>query len=342
LKKSVNSPKLILSFDVELFFGKYAGTIDKCIIEPVEALLALAHRNGIRFTFFIDAGMLDFLWTKAEGDFLCRERDNISALIFRIAKEGHDIQLHVHPSWIDASWNGKWVFPTTHYGPASFVADEYATLFANYNRRLQEIAQVKTIAFRAGGFCLPPGEQLEQIFRREGIIIDSSLYAGGYEYSSTHSYDFRSIPHHSWWRFSESPLEPQENGDFYEVPVSSYFFKPVDFLKILATRRLGRGNLKAFGDGSSSTMSLKRKLTYLFFGAFAPASVDSGKSAWLSEYLSRASCIGNEVVHVMGHPKAISRTTISDMESFFGSMDLSFVLTLEEYASLNFHGSKLT
>ena len=64
---TAQSPILILSQDYELFFQR-SGTIEKCLFEPCDALLKFAVSHGVRFTFFVDAGMLLAMQRNADSE----------------------------------------------------------------------------------------------------------------------------------------------------------------------------------------------------------------------------------------------------------------------------------
>jgi hypothetical protein len=49
---------IYLTFDYELYFGEPTGSIEKCIIEPTEALLKVADEFGVKLVQFVDCGYL--------------------------------------------------------------------------------------------------------------------------------------------------------------------------------------------------------------------------------------------------------------------------------------------
>jgi hypothetical protein len=331
-----NSTKIetIFSFDVELYFGRNPGTTEKNIIEPVTALLDLASKKKIPLTFFFDAGHLNFLERfKAKSVSLSNEYNSLAKLLLRMKGEGHDVQLHVHPHWEDAKYDGGWQFNTTRFSPVSFDQDEFIQLFGRYKNSLDSIIQDRSTSFRAGGFCLHANKAWNEIFTQYGIEVDSSVYFGGYENSPTHFYDFRTVPKEAHWHFIEHPTSPIKQGRFLEVPVTSMYFNPLNFLKILAARKLsGDQRNGVMGDGQSTPMSFRRKLVYLLKGDQTTASVDSGKSGLLTRYREDCTKRSCNLLHLIGHPKAISKNSLIDIERYCDQYGSEKILSLSAYA----------
>lgn len=324
----------IFSFDVELYFGNKPGSTSKNIIEPIEALLNLAAKTGIHFTFFVDAGHLNYLErSQAQSSYLGSEYTSLAKLIQRMKLAGHDIQLHVHPHWEDANFDGTWHFNNSRFSPSAFSESEYFDLFGRYKLSLETVMEQPATAFRAGGFCFQKYDGWHKIFSHYEIGVDSSIYFGGYEKSRTHFYDFRSVPRDPYWYFENQPTEVLEQGRFLEVPVTSMYFSPYDFLSILAARKLKNTQNNVIGDGQSAATSFHRKVVYLLKGDNAPASVDSGKSNFLNKY--RADCANRScnLLHLMGHPKAISLRSLMDIADYCNQHGNNNIMTLSDYAS---------
>jgi hypothetical protein len=324
----------IFSFDVELFFGSSAGTTENCIVKPVESLLKLASDNKIHLTFFFDAGHLNFLErSKAKSVYLAGEYEMLIKLLRKMKKEGHDVQLHVHPHWEDTTFDGTWHFDTSHYSPDSYSSREFFELFGRYKASLDAIIEESTTAFRAGGFCLRGDKAYREIFSHYGIKVDSSIYFGGYEKSQTHFYDYRMVSRQPHWHFDDHPTCATEQGKFLAVPITSMYFSPVDFLKILATRKLKSDSDNFMGDGQGAAMSLRKKLTYLLKGDHATTSIDCGKSGLFERY--RNDCVKRScgLLHLIGHPKAISRKSLADMAVYCEKFGPDKIVTLSDYAS---------
>ena len=96
---------IILSYDYEIFFGDKSGTIEKTLIVPTNFLLNKMDELEIKGNFFIDYLMLKYL-RKVDTERTNRDIQLIETQIKDIVRRGHRIELHLHPHWIDAQYNG--------------------------------------------------------------------------------------------------------------------------------------------------------------------------------------------------------------------------------------------
>ena len=91
---------ITLTLDYELYFGKETGTVYKSIIKPTEKLLSVLDRYNIKAVFFVDVGFikrLDFFST--DHPELRKDYELITSQLNQLSRQGHDLQLHIHPHW---------------------------------------------------------------------------------------------------------------------------------------------------------------------------------------------------------------------------------------------------
>lgn len=116
------SKKIILSFDYELFFGYKSGTVRKSLIEPTAKMLKAMEKVGAKATYFVDYLMIKYL-EKANDKICNSDLKLIKEQLHDILRKGHRIELHIHPHWVDAIYNGDgtWNFDNfSHYMLTSF------------------------------------------------------------------------------------------------------------------------------------------------------------------------------------------------------------------------------
>ena len=104
---------LILTLDYELY-GDGSGDVFTHMIEPTDRILKVCNKYGIRLTLFVE--VFEYIKLKEQwdnGNKMGYESNPIEAIeqqIRDIASGGHDIQLHIHPQWVNAQYsNGKWM-----------------------------------------------------------------------------------------------------------------------------------------------------------------------------------------------------------------------------------------
>ena len=221
--------KIILSYDYELFFGEKSGTVQKTLIEPTNLLLDCMDSVGAKGNFFIDYLMFERLEQlddeRAKSD-LCLIKDQVKDMVRR----GHRIELHLHPHWIDAKYNGDgtWDYTNyTHYSLYSLTKEEIKRQFKEGIDYLTQLVKdinphYRIVAFRAGGWTIQPFEIVKECFKENGIVIDSSVMHGAYMENQYSKYDFQNAPNKEFYRFSDDVCVEDMKGEFVEVPITVY------------------------------------------------------------------------------------------------------------------------
>ena len=220
--------KIILSYDYELFFGDRSGTVQKSLIEPTNQLLDVMDSVGFKGNFFVDWQMIKYL--SLEKDERCQQ-DHFAIVnqLKDMVRRGHRIELHIHPHWVDAKYNGDgtWNFDEfRHYSLNSFSKEEITEMFVEGTNLLESIARevvpdYKIIAVRAGGWAVQPFEKLKEGFYKAGIKVDSST--SEYLYDFTDKCGFEKFNSYDLFRFNVDPTIIEVDGEFIEVPISTYF-----------------------------------------------------------------------------------------------------------------------
>lgn len=309
--------RTLLTFDYELFFGPRTGSVARTLIEPTQALAALAARYGARLVFFVDAGHL--LRLRAEMDAvpqLRADHDLICRQLERLVRAGHELELHVHPHWEDARWrDGRWRLEGTRYALHAFAPEEIADIVRRYAALVREFGGPRAArAYRAGGWVIQPFAALRAPLLQAGVCIDSTVYAGGRSQSAIQPYDFRGAPRKSRWRFDADPLVEDPAGPFLEVPIASRRLAPWFFWRFAAMKKLGGAHHRAFGDGCAIPMSRADLLRRLVAPSASVVSMDGYKASFLAQAAREYRARGMEEFVAIGHPKALTPYALTQLE----------------------------
>lgn len=211
--------KIILSYDYELFFGDRSGTVLKSLIEPTNLLLDVMDSVGFKGNFFVDWQMLKYL-KEANTERTLADHQLIIDQLKDMVCRGHRIELHIHPHWVDAKYNGDgtWDFSEfRHYSLNSFPEQEIVDMFVEGTNLLTNIArgvdsEYKIVAFRAGGWVVQPFDCLKRAFKRAGIKIDSSVARGAYGKNKYSYFNFIGSPDGEMWRYENEVITPDDKG----------------------------------------------------------------------------------------------------------------------------------
>lgn len=96
---------------------------------------------------------------------------------------GHDVQLHVHPQWSRASYEGnRWTLDGD-WNICNYSEDQIRELISRCKKYLEGLIrrvdpQYTCVAFRSGSWCAAPSSSLFPVLVSEGIRLDMSLVGG--------------------------------------------------------------------------------------------------------------------------------------------------------------------
>ena len=305
---------IFITLDYELYMGKRTGSVENCLLKPVEELLALGLKHKIKFTFFVDAAYL-YRLSLLRKDYPTLDCDyrKVCNNIKSIEQQGHDIQLHFHPQWLFSEYDGREWIMNMHYYKISDVEPEYLRIaFSKSKALLESIISKEIIAFRAGGYSLQTFTDYCSLFVENNIKLDSSVLMNSSCKSEFQEYDYSGILDDSIYRFNDDVCKLSKKGIFTEAAIAT---KTVSFLSYLVYRlfvKIRYRNNDSFGDGLSVVSSRRRKVK---LSKQVKASIDHFEVYFLKRFIRRN---GNLVV--IGHPKNLSVDSIHYLDCIFSKM----------------------
>lgn len=327
---------IFITLDYELFFGKNSGTQQKCMIEPTNQLLKILDPFNIKASFFIDSGyILKLNEYRQRYPILENDYQDITSQIKSLSKNGHDIQLHIHPHWEDSYFDGKqWIIDTTRYRLHDFNDNEIDSIVYKYKKVLTDLVGDKIFTFRAGGWCLQPFDRLKSSLKKYNIWLDSTVFENGNNKSPTHFFNFSNPPKRTLWKFNNNPLIEDKAGFFTEVPISSYSISPLFFWKLAYYKKFSKPKYKAFGDGSAASSGSKlNKLKMLTQYTYGVVSIDGIRASYLNKaYYAFLKKEEHQNFVIIGHPKAISEYSLEKLEELIiQHKDVNFTTYIKEF-----------
>ena len=312
---------IIISLDYELFFGADSGTVERCMIVPIKETLKIVNKWNIPLSLFVDAGYVFRLQEyRSKSLYASSQYDLVASQLNDLQKYGHDLQLHLHPHWEDSYLkDNKWTIDTARYKLSDFPVTSIHEIVTRYVGALRSLSN-NVMAYRAGGWCIQPFERIKNCLKTNKIWLDSTVYLGGRNASSTHSYDFRNSPNETHWRFSDDPLRKDESGYFAEIPISSLRMGPRLYWDLAWFKMLGRKSTIQYGDGRAIYPPKRFLAQKLLCATYTPVSIDGYKASLLKEaylhYKRKHKDGGKEFFVIMGHPKALTPYSLGKLDEF--------------------------
>ncbi len=230
MKISPKSKKnLLLTFDYELFLGIKSGSVDRCMIEPTDALIHILDKYALKSIFFVDATYLHFL--REEGkkhEAAQRDFEKIKKQLQEMVLKGHHLYLHIHPHWKDAQYHpdiNQWSHvKKSHFSFENLNTEERDYIFKTSFSVLQDIASINPDhiieGFRAGGLYIQPFDIFIPYFKKYNISCDFSVLSGFSSKGENYGYDFSKINYKDIYLFEQDVTMPTHEGSFIEFPIS--------------------------------------------------------------------------------------------------------------------------
>jgi len=283
------------------------------MLQPTQDLFELAKGKNVHYTFFVDVG---YLIAAEKYPQLNSELQLVKAQIKEMIALGHDVQLHIHPHWEKATWDGKWSMNIENsYRLSDFSDKEIEIIVKKYKNYLDELIDKKTFAFRAGGWCIEPFLLLKDVFLELGITVDSSVFPGGYLQTENYTVNFLNAPLKSKYRFENSVIDEAKNGSFTEFPISSFRYRASFYWWLFVLGRLFPKKHKMIGDGLFISQG-GRKWNSLTSYSNYHVSTDGYYAKKLLASLDKSMNMNRSEMVVIGHPKGNTRYSLKKLKQF--------------------------
>jgi len=318
---------LIITIDYELYFGKNTGTVDNCIIKPTALLADLLNKYNIKMTIFFDAL---YFWKlcQYEDQYLSlkKDKEKIEKQISELIAQGHELQLHLHPHWLDSYYDGeRWVLKYDHYKLQSMencgkesdynIEECFKIGIETISKLLRENnSDQKVNVFRAGGWGVQPFLPLKAIFNKYHIVGDSSVIPGDYMDHKYVKYDYSRAPQKGMWRFLSDPVIEDETGEFIEVPITSVKCNTVYKVWYALLRKYKYNKASRYGDGVSilDRTSLGERGRKYIRNLLRRKPYALSLEGCICEEMAYA-LRNNEITLMIGHPKGISDVSLREL-----------------------------
>ena len=178
-------PTIYLAFvdDWELS-GNGSGDIRELQFRPMRELVKIYNANGVRGSFNAETmQQLSFREHQAAHPELRELADEWEDHVRETFRQGHDIQLHVHPQWQDAEYqDGKWKL-SADWSILNFDPETAYRLLQSGKEYLESLLQpldrgYRCVSFRAGSWCIAPSPHVLSLLVKLGIVFDMSIVGG--------------------------------------------------------------------------------------------------------------------------------------------------------------------
>lgn len=179
-------PTIYLAF-VDDWEVRGNGTGDPRVLqfEPMRRLVKIFDRYGIRGSFNVEV-MQQLAYRKLqerspELQAFANEWEEVVTQSFR---QGHDVQLHLHPQWSAARYDGRGVWKVDgDWSILNYPEQQIRAMLASGKQYLEALLRkidptYACVSFRAGSWCAAPSDSFLTILSELGFVFDMSIVAG--------------------------------------------------------------------------------------------------------------------------------------------------------------------
>jgi hypothetical protein len=174
---------LILSDDWELR-GDGSGNMHAIQFDTINKLTKIYDDYGLKGSFNVEL-MQQFYHYKFSDKFpeLRKIYNEWEDIVKDNFSRGHDMQLHLHPQWIDADYkDGKWIL-TSDWDITNHPRDTVDKLIKKGIAYLENLLKpinpdYKCVSYRGGSWAIAPSEHMMQLLADNEIVFDMSIVDG--------------------------------------------------------------------------------------------------------------------------------------------------------------------
>lgn len=218
---------LQLTLDYELF-GDGTGDVYREQIIPTNHLMDICDLYDAKLTIYFEYGQyLAFDKFSCVNNKLKKANRAILSQLKELIKRGHDVQFHLHPTWLDASYDidKGFTLDTDLYDITFLPEKEIIRVLTAGKKFLEDNLKpinpsYQCIAFRAGAWSAIDSGKLISALLKSGYLVDSTVAKGAHLKSGYGNFDFRDVSDKPYWHVKEDICKESFDLDcILELPI---------------------------------------------------------------------------------------------------------------------------
>lgn len=218
---------LVLTNDWELF-GDGSGDFFELQRDPLVDLLIILKKFDAKITIFAEVGQQAAFKNAGRSDEdLKHIAEAWEDILMRTVDQGSDVQLHIHPQWLDAKRkNDSFELDMSKWNFAKLPKERIDEVFSKSKKYLETLLRrvdknYHCTAFRGGSYCIQPSRKIFDAMRKSGFVCDLSVTQG---LKHPEFYDFSRAESNLFpWKVNpdDFSLEGDPTGSIVEMPIYS-------------------------------------------------------------------------------------------------------------------------
>jgi hypothetical protein len=164
--------------------GNGSGDVRSLQFEPLRKLVGIYNALGIHGSFNAEVmQQLTFRRHQSDHRELKAAADEWDEVLIDAFRQGHDVQLHIHPQWRDAQYvDDQWRL-TSNWSILTYSAEDAFEMLSKGKDYLETLLRrvdpnYRCVSFRSGAWCIAPSPHMLELLVKLGIVFDMSIVAG--------------------------------------------------------------------------------------------------------------------------------------------------------------------
>jgi hypothetical protein len=220
--------KVLFTLDYEIN-GNGEGCAYDLMVEPTGRMLRLFDEYGARLTIMADIGEIfkfkEYCAARGKDDYHYQE---IVSQLQQAVKTGHDVQLHIHSSYFNATHDGRrWVQDWSEYDFANLAPQRMHQMVKSGKEFLESTIrpvcpEYRCHVFRAANWSVSPSQNVVRTLLENEIQVDTSVFKYGRR-DGLVSFDYEAAASEMLpWRADANAIwRENSSGKLWEVPIYS-------------------------------------------------------------------------------------------------------------------------
>lgn len=224
----MNKISIITSVDYELF-GDGSGDVQREQIQTTQSLINIADKYGVKLTIMFEYGQ--YLAYEKFSEYnaqLTKDNEKILQQLISLVKGGHDVQLHYHPQWENATYDLKkdrFDVNLETIDISSLNYDRIVSILKDGKKFLEKLLtpyneNYKCIGFRAGSWAVKNQKKVLKALMEAGFKSDSSVVPNVKFESEQVNFKYANCPYqYHFWYVDKCLTKQSLNKNFLEIPI---------------------------------------------------------------------------------------------------------------------------
>ncbi len=172
----MNKKFVVLIEDDFEVMGNGLGNVEDLQYLPALSFMNIAQNYDAKITFMVDVAHQLQLKAHSKIPELEIQSNLWEKTILMMKEKGHDVQLHLHPQWINAKYKNGFFYLNENWNIGRCTNEEQSQLISESIKYLESLicpyySNYSVIAFKAGSWGLQPSENLFHELENNGISI---------------------------------------------------------------------------------------------------------------------------------------------------------------------------